>query len=296
MRLRAVAYCAIVLCANFLAAATPDPPDSSLTIFRVETAEVHVSFTAFDKHDRPVKEVKASHFKLLRDGIPINRLISIERRHDSPIVATILTDVSSSMEKAVPMARESWRWLDSTLHDGDQIDYQDFSTDLIENGASRVPSRHTAFYDSLLKLIPHIDRAENARRVLIIFTDGRDNNSLHSLEDVIRTAVAEDVANYAITTWKYKINYESDVLERLTTTTGGNWFTAKDSKDMQSALREITDELRNGFEVAFRADKVFEGLHRITIQPSNRRLRFHHRAAYYQPASEASIPMVASTR
>jgi Ca-activated chloride channel family protein len=297
MRLRAAIPSLILLCVNFAVAATPDPaPDASLPTFRVETAEVHVAFSAFDKHDRPVSQITSSDFMLLRDGFPVDRLISVEHRHDSPIAATVLTDVSASMSKAVPMARDSWRWLDANFRDGDEITYQDFSGDLIDKGSSREQSRQTAFYDSLLKLIPRIARFDNARRVLILFTDGRDNNSVHGLEDVIRLAVAEDVAIYAITTWKYKINYEPDILESLTSSTGGHWFAVRDTKDMQSALRDISDELRNGFEVVFRADNALAGLHRITIQPNNRRLRFYHKAAYYQPVAEASLPLVAFSR
>src|SRR4051812_43112532 len=289
MRPHPVALSLLVF-AGFAWAATPGgAPDTPLTTFRVEAAEVHIAFSAVDKKRRPVTELSAADFTLLRDGRPLNQQLQVERRQDTPIDAIVMTDVSESMIKAVPMARNSWHWMNSNLvRNDDRISYFDFGAELTPaNSRQRSPARLTSFNDCLLQVIATSKPHRGARSAIILFTDGRDNESLHPLQDAINLAIEQDVAVYAITTWKFKINYEQQVLDNLTSSTGGRFFEVKDQKEMISVLQEIAHELRNGYEVVFRADKDHGGMHRITMQATDRRLRFFHRAAYFQPAKTA---------
>ncbi len=275
----------------FANAATPaESSDAAIATFRVEAAEVHVAFSAFDKHQRPIGNISANDFVLLRDGKPIEQKVSIERRDNVPVSATVLTDVSDSMIKAVPMARESWGWMNATLQrKRDQISYLDFGAELAP--AVNSPSHITEFYDSVLKVLEDNRGRSGMRKALIIFTDGRDNNSMHALEDVVRAAVQRDVAIYAITTWKYNINYDEQVLDYLTSATGGRYFPVKNSKEMDSALLDIYQELSNGYELVFRADTTRAGLHTIGMRPTNSKIHFYHRAAYFQPEGSTLLAL-----
>lgn len=288
----------LVLSAVSVLGATPEGlHDSAFPSFRVETAEVHISFSVFDKRQKPVTAIQLSDFIVYRDGQPLAQKLQLERRNDASFAATVLTDVSASMEKAVPMAREAWSWATNNLLQAeDRVTYFDFGNELSPS-TPKSPSRLTSLYDCLWKLIPQVSTVPNGQRSLIVFTDGIDNNSTHAVEDVIRLAVAQNVAIYAITTWKYKINYDEQVLDSLTSGTGGRLFVVKDSREMTKALQEIAQELRNGFELVFPADRISTGLHRISMQPTNRRLHFYHRAAYYQPApNSGGGPLIASGR
>jgi Ca-activated chloride channel family protein len=292
MRVFALTF-SVLLLAGFARAASPGGvPDPPLTTYRVEAAEVHVAFSAIDNHQRPVTELSTSDFTLLRDGRPVEQAVELERRHESPIVAAVMTDVSASMAKALPLARDSWQWMNTNLLRGDdQIAYFDFGAELSSATSPQQPEMHlTSFYDCLLKLIPKIKHDGYGRRAIILFTDGGDNDSIHSLQDVINQAVEQDIAVYAITTWKFKIWYDEPGLDQLTSSTGGRYFVIKDTKEMISALQDITQELRNGYEVVFRAGKARSGMHRIAIQPTNRRLRFYCRGAYFQPTASGNAP------
>ncbi len=293
MRVPAIALAMLSFVTVTSAAGPGGNPDTPITTYRIEAAEVHVAFSAYDHKKRPVAEVSATDFQLLRDGKPIDQVPEVERRHESPIAATVMTDVSESMAKAVPMARDSWRWMGTNLlRDQDHVTFFDFGTELTANN-ERQKSNLTSFYDCLLNLIPQIEERQDGRKVLIMFTDGQDTYSLHSLQDVTDLALRRDVAVYAITTWKYKIMYNEDVLDRLTRSTGGRFFVVKDQKDMTSALEQIVDEQRNGYEVIFRADKSRSGMHRIAMESVDGHLRFYHRVAYYQDAKAAEAVLVA---
>jgi len=293
MRVPAIALALLSFVTATSAAGPGGNPDTSITTYRIEAAEVHVAFSAYDSKKRPVAEVSAADFQLLRDGRPIDQVPEVERRHESPIAATVMTDVSESMVKAGPMARESWKWMEANLlREQDHVKYFEFGTELIANQA-RQKSNLTSFYDCLVDLIPRIEDRQDGRKVLILFTDGRDTYSLHSLQDATNLALRRDVAVYAITTWKYKINYDEDVLDQLTRSTGGRFFVVKDRKEMSAALNQIVEEQRNGYEVIFRADKIRGGMHRITMESTDGHLRFYHRTAYYQDARAAEAVLVA---
>jgi len=294
MRVPAIALALLSFVTVTSAAGPGGNPDTPLATYRIEAAEVHVAFSAYDRKKRPVAEVSTADFQLLRDGRPLEQTPEVERRHESPISATVMTDVSESMIKAMPMARESWKWMDSNLLRGqDQVTYFDFGTEVAADGARNRNANLTSFYDCLIDLIPRIEDRRDGRKVLILFTDGQDNYSMHSLADVTGLALRRDVAVYAITTWKYKVLYNEPVLEQLTQSTGGRLFVVKDRKEMTRALEQIIEEQRNGYEVIFRAEKGRGGMHRIAMQSTNGHLRFYHRVAYYQPSRAAGATLVA---
>jgi hypothetical protein len=294
MRVVAVVVSLLLFASPLWPASPSSVPDPPLTIYRVEAAEVHIAISAFDKHKRPATELSSSDFTLLRDGNPVEAPLTLERRHESPIFATVMTDVSESMARAVPIARDSWQWMnENALRQVDRVAYFDFGADLSADALSKQSGmRLTAFYDCMLKLIPRINQDGVGRRAIILFTDGRDNDSLHSLQEVVNLAIERDIAVYAITTWKFKINYDDQVLDQLTSATGGHYFVVKDTKEMTSALRDITEELRNGYEVVFRAGRAGSGMHRITMKSSNNHLHFYYRAAYYQENSTGIQPLL----
>ena len=294
MRFAVVTFALVFLVSSVWAASPGNAPDTPLVTFRVEAAEVHVAISAFDKHQRAVNQLSLSDFTLFRDGRPVQETVALERRHDSPIMATVMTDVSDSMIKAVPMARDSWSWMGAhLLRAGDHISYFDFGAEVSAANAGSQSEMHlTSFYDCLLKLIPRVEKSGNGRRAIILFTDGGDNNSIHPLQDAIDLAVERDIAVYVITTWKFKIQYDERVLDQLTSGTGGRYYAVKNTKEMQSALQAITDELRNGYEIVFGAGKAQSGMHRIAMQPTSRRLHFYHREAYFQPNASGAKPLL----
>ncbi len=285
----------LLLFVGVVGAASPDGlPDSPLATYRVEAAEVHIAVSAFDKRNRPVTTLSVADFTLLRDGSPVGETVALEHRNDAPIVAAVMTDISDSMIKAVPIARDSWKWLDTNLlRSSDQVSYFDFGAELSAADSHKQQGVHsTSFYDCLIKVIPQIKSDGRSRRAIILFTDGYDNYSMTSLNDVITLAVEQDIAVYAITTLKFKIKYDEQALDYLTSSTGGRYFVIKDSKGMTAALQEITQELRNGFEVAFPVGKCSNGMHHIALRPANRNLHFYYRAAYYQENSTGIQPLL----
>jgi Ca-activated chloride channel family protein len=284
--MRLVSVALLFLVSAFGWGATPGgAPDNSPTTYRVEAAEVHISFSAFDKQNLPVGDLSLSDISVLQDGQPLRQVVTLEKRHQGPIVATVLTDSSESMGKAIPMARESWRWMNRNLvSNEDHVSFLDFDDSMFRPSSKQRGGVYlTALHDSLIKLIPQIQGTPEARKALILFTDGVDNASYHTLQDVIDTALEEDVAVYAISTAKFRVRYDSNALNRLTGMTGGRFFVVENSDQMIFAIKLIEQDLRSGYEIVFRPSKGKAGIHRLAIKSPTMPLRFYHRAAYFQP-------------
>ena len=289
MRMRAaVLTVTLLLSAMGGWAATPEAsPDASLPTFRVTTAEVHVTFTAVRGKNQPVSNLSLADFVVLRDGSPIDRIVSFEPYHEAPISALMLTDVSDSMLKGLPLERTAAEWLRSNSNPAnDHVSFVDFGYE-VERGSSPQSRRMTSLYDALIETLPRLAHNASGRQALILLTDGMDNYSYHSLSDVIDMAQRFDIAVYAITAHPGKKQYyRPDLLQMLCDETGGKYYDVRKPEALLNAIAEINDELRNGYELVFRPDAAGAGMHQLSIQPNQRGMRFFHRTAYFQPGTE----------
>jgi len=293
MQKRSALAAILVLVALASWAATPEAsPDSSLTTFRVTTAEVHVTFTAVLAKNQRVSSLTAADFTLLRDGLPIDQIVSFSRDQHAPLAALVLTDVSDSMMKALPMERSAADWLRANSTANDHLVFRDFGYEIeTDRMNSAVNRQMTSLYDALIETLPQTGNT-GGRRALILLSDGADNYSYHSLLDVIALAQRLDVAIYAITAHGKNQYYRPDLLQKLCDDTGGKYYDVRKLEGMLSAISNINDDLRNGFEVVFRPAVAGAGMHQLSMESHERGLRFFHRAAYYQPPSSEEITSV----
>jgi len=293
MRVKSLLVTATLLIAPVIcwgAGPEANPPDS-LPTFRVTAAEVHVDFTAVRDKNQVVNNLSASDFQLLKDGRTVDQ-VSLEKYNDAPISALVLTDVSDSMAKAIPMERASADWLRSKTNPAkDRLAFIDFGEALASAEKPGYIRGHlTSVYDALFETLMGFGSKSSTRREIVLLTDGIDNNSLHSLREVITLAQRFDIAIYAITAHPGKKQfYEPDVLRYLCEQTGGKYYEARKLAAMLTATAAINDELRNGYAVVFRPDVASPGMHQVSLRPNQPGLRFYYRSAYFQPETPAEI-------
>jgi Ca-activated chloride channel homolog len=289
MRKFVLVTASLLLTAVALAANPEATTSDSPSTFRITTAEVHVSFTAVRAKNEMVTNLSPSDFKLLRDGHTIDQ-VTLEKYDDSPVTALVLTDVSDSMVKALPLERTASDFLRSKSNpETDRLSFLDFGEEMASTDRSRVSTHLTSLYDSLFATLLQFGRSPGERRALVLLTDGIDNYSLHGLRDVIALAQRFDIAIYAITAHPGKKQYyRPDLLQFLCEQTGGKYYEARKFDAMLAAAAAINDELRNGYEVVFRPDEA-GGMHAISLESNQRGLRFYYRSAYFQPDAATEI-------
>jgi Ca-activated chloride channel family protein len=268
----------------------PVPPTQELVIpkrqLRDQPGYQQVTVTVTDPNGSYVTDLQKQDFTLYMDGQ--QRPIEFFRQDlNTPVSVGILVDTSGSMEPKLRQARAAIMEFLRNLNDRDDVSLfafsgkpfmlQSFTTDhsLV---ASRLGLLHaygpTSLYDAVVTGLVMLQRGRYDKRALLVVTDGMDNTSGHSLEDVVALARRQGVLIYSIgignpNTGGASIHLgplvivgdeaeEVDVrtLRTLSTETGAKTYnvrTAGDGSALSAACSEISRELRQQYTVGFLA-------------------------------------------
>jgi Ca-activated chloride channel family protein len=109
----------------------------------------------------------------------------------------------------------------------------------------------SALYNALLMTLK--DAAQyTGRKVVVVFSNGPDNSSMVSPEDVDELAQSEGVPIYMISTREAKLDAASAaVFTRMTASTGGEAYFAKSWKDQRDAFNSIRDDLAHLYFMSY---------------------------------------------
>jgi Ca-activated chloride channel homolog len=280
-----------------------DTAVSTATI-RKRVAEVGVNLTVQD-HTGLVRNLRREEVTVLEDGRVIPDIVLFSQPSEVPLKVALLIDRSDSMSKGfAALRRGAQRFLDWVLSPGtNSVLVVDFaaqpsfwqappgvSPDLT---SAQLESFHpggvTALYDALYATSHYpmmsIPDPLPVRRLLILLSDGEDNDSLHDLQEAIEAAQRNDIAIYAITIHHRRYPYPGDaVLERLAAATGGRLFVLKKFDAVDQVFARIEGELGAQYSVWFRSQAAHAGYHRVEVLPRIGGLRIHAREGYYSCA------------
>ena len=130
---------------------------------------------------------------------------------ESPSTVGILVDTSGSMETKLPQARAAIAQFVKTLDAQDDVFLIAFSgkpyllQPLTEDHGALIEKLdllhsygQTALFDSIGQAIQLAQQGHNQRRVLLVITDGMDNTSASSADDVVNAAKSSGVLVYSI--------------------------------------------------------------------------------------------------
>ncbi len=116
-------------------------------------------------------------------------------------------------------------------------------SEVLRGVRSTVNGDDSALYNALLMTLR--DAAQySGRKVVVVFSNGPDNSSMVAPEDVDELAQSEGIPIYMISTREAKLDPSSaDVFGRMTASTGGEAYFAKNWKDQRDAFASIRDDL-----------------------------------------------------
>lgn len=106
-----------------------------------------------------------------------------------------------------------------------------------------------------------------ARKVLLVLSDGENNNSWHHQSTVVNHVLEGDVAVYAV-----GIVTEANLLRRLAATTGGTLLRIKDLNKIAAAVYELSEEMHSVYVMTTTEDNLDGKYRRIQV-----RLKTPHR-------------------
>jgi Ca-activated chloride channel homolog len=158
----------------------------------------------------------------------------------------------------------------------------------------------SALYNALLLTLK--DAAQySGRKVVVVFSNGPDNSSMVSPEDVDELAQSEGVPIYMISTREAKLDPQSAaVFSRMTASTGGEAYFAKSWKDQRDAFSSIREDLAHlYFMTYYPQPNPNRGWRAISVKLTNpkfKKYRIRTRSGYRPLPQHATIDASATVQ
>src|SRR5215470_2671641 len=226
-----------------------------------------ITVTVTDHDHHPVTALQPENFTIYEEGR--QQAISSVVSGDVPACVGLLIDQSGSMRgrhNAIAAAMGDFvragnpgnQYFVALFNDSAFLQ-QDFTRDAaaIEQAISSADARGgTALYESVIATADHLAERKNCeKRVLVLITDGVDNESRQTLEQTVR-ALNEDgnPLVYAIGLPERMTSLSSrgkHALEALTAAGGGAAIVLGDFGDIRKASRRIAEELRSQYRLSY---------------------------------------------
>jgi len=273
---------------------------------KVDVDLVLVPVTITDPMNRLVTGLEKENFQLY-EGSSAQEIRSFSAE-DAPVSLGVIFDSSGSMSSKMDRAKEAVIEFFKTANPQDEFfmvtfsdepeEITDFtsSVDEIQNRlVFAVPRRRTALLDAIYMGITKMRQAKYAKKALLIISDGGDNHSRYT-ENEIKSLVKEaDVMIYAIGIYDHYASAPEErlgpqLLSDITELTGGRAFTIDNPNDLGDVATKIGVELRNQYVLGYRPSKVVrDGKWRkikVKLLPPKGLppLKVYARTGYYAPA------------
>ena len=151
----------------------------------------------------------------------------------------------------------------------------------------------TAIYDGILDGLERVGRGQHTRQVLIVVSDGDDNASRSTLDDVIKQVHESDATIYTIALID-PLTREGDpgLLRRLAQATGGESYRPRRVEEIGSAFERIARDIRSAYTLAYTPTAAATASNdergrrrtvRVYVRPTDgRALRVRTRDGYFE--------------
>lgn len=266
--------------------------------------EVSVVFSAVDKHNRLITGLTQNMVQVYDDKHQqqITRFLT---QGDLPLRVALLMDTSNSIRDRFHFEQQAAAdFFGAVLKKGRdegmlvafdsslQVvhDFTDNENALGDAIRSLRPGGGTALYDAVYytahdKMMPG---GNSVRKVIVIISDGADDQSRVSLQEAIEMAENAGAIVYCIGTEPTGSDPQSDgVLKRLADETGGRSFFPFQVAGLDKAFQSILFELRNQYIVSYQPnDFVADGsFHPVDVKVLLKNVKARARRGYYATAT-----------
>ena len=283
------------------AAFAQDEPSSTL---KIDVKLVNVFVTVTDANGAPVARLSKSNFQLSEDGKD-QKIAVFDKESALPLSIVLEVETSLSTKKDLPLELASARhFAHAILRPIDALSVFQFSEivdevvgftpDLktIDRGIDRIRvGSATALYDALYLGSRALDR-RTGRKVMVVITDGGDTVSKVDYRDAVRAAQEAEAIVYSIIVVPVEASAGRDTggehaLIQLSEDTGGKYYYASSLPQLDSAFREISDELRTQYLLAYYPSQRFSESEfrkidvQVTGEPGAINFQVRHRTGYY---------------
>jgi Ca-activated chloride channel family protein len=256
--------------------AQPPKPSGSSQIkpsgeIKVDVNLALVNVTVTDPLNRLVTGLEKENFRVYEDGV--EQEVVTMSSEDVPVSIGLIFDMSGSMSDKVDKARQAAVQFMRTANPLDQFFLVSFndraeltsgftsSVEELQNRMMFTESRgRTALLDAIYLGLSQMRGAHNAKRALLIISDGGDNHSRYNENDVKNFVKEADCQIYAIGIYdpigirsrtSEELNGPS-LLSEMTEMTGGRVFPVGNIGELPDIAAKIGMELRNQYVLGYK--------------------------------------------
>jgi VWFA-related protein len=231
---------------------------------RVDVDVVQVTVTVADGHGKFVRNVPKSAFRVFEDGHP--QAVTHFTSEDVPLELVAAIDISGSMAPVMPKVKTAVKEFLGDVPPRDQVTLLGFNDSIFTltrkttDPAERIkavdrlaPWGSTALYDVLVRGVEMLGR-QTGRKALVVFTDGEDQGSHATINDVERRLQSSDVTLYMIGQGRgVTMEPLKRIMERLSVPTGGRALFTDSIDELHAAFADLLDELSNQYLLGYQS-------------------------------------------
>jgi VWFA-related protein len=237
------------------------------TVFRSETRLVVLHASVQDKNGKLVTDLPQNAFNVFENDVKQD--LKVFRREDVPVSMGMVIDNSGSMRDkrrdvesaALSLVKQSNSEDEVFIVNFNDEAYLDveFTSDIkkMEEGLTRIDSRGgTAMRDALSMSIDHLlEKAKKDKKVLLVVTDGNDNTSAVTLEQLVQKAIQSEILIYSIGLLDQEHRREKRraqrALDTLAAASGGVAYYPKEDEEVEEICVRVAHEIRNQYVLAY---------------------------------------------
>jgi Ca-activated chloride channel homolog len=288
----------------------PQHQSEPTTTLRVDVNLVNVFVTVTDSHGAPIGGLKKENFVLKEDDRE-QTIAVFDKESALPLSIALTIDTSLSTRHDLPLEQASAkRFAHAILRPVDALCVYGFSevvnesthgytADLkrIDEGIDHIRvGAATALYDAIYLASRALDHRKG-RKVIVLITDGGDTISRIDYKQAVRAAEEAEAIVYSIIIVPIESSAGRETggehaLIQLSDDTGGKYYYATSTGDLDEAFRKISDELRTQYLLAYYPSQrtSFSEFRRIDVKvaavPESVGYHVRHRAGYYTVKSD----------
>ena len=260
--------------------ASPEPTTAT-PVFKARSDLVVVHVNVFDGRSDAVPDLPQSAFQVYEDGKP--QPITFFSGADVPVAVGLAIDNSTSMLTRRNMVLAGTKAFATSSHPEDEVFTVVFnehvrtglpggirftrSPNIIQAALLQfAPGGRTALYDAVIEGLDHLQEATHQKRVLLVLSDGEDNASRHSKQDMLHRAQRSEALIYTIYTGDLASTHgDRDVMKKLAAMSGGVSYAPDSEARVVANFKEIADNIRRGYSIGYVPSKPDGDYHRVKV-------------------------------
>lgn len=236
----------------------------------VNTDLITLTVTVTDQYGRFVSGLNKKHFSIFDNKE--EQTIEFFSDDDAPVTVGVIFDVSGSMSgDKLSKARVALSRFIETSHNMDEYFLVGFNSraqlliDKTRDGNAVLDKLtfvdtkgQTALYDACYLGVEKVTRGAHQKRAVLLISDGQDNNSRYTFNELRRLLKESDVVVYSIgilggnDPGSALGMHGQALLDELSSVSGGKAFFPNTAAEMDEIFERIALELRHQYSIGYR--------------------------------------------